>query len=101
MVAVLTLALSVGLKGSWLVAYLTAINAVTFLTYGYDKRAARKRKTRVRERTLHLLALLGGSPAALLAQQTLRHKTAKRSFQLAYWGIVVVQVAVIVYVWAR
>ena len=85
----------------YLFAYLIAINTVTFLAYAYDKHAARKRKPRVRERTLHQLALLGGSPAALLAQQLLRHKTVKRSFQLAYWGIVVVQVAVIVYLWAR
>jgi uncharacterized membrane protein YsdA (DUF1294 family) len=46
------------------------------------------------------MALIGGSPGALIAQQVLRHKTAKRSFQLTYWGIVVAQVAVLVYFWA-
>ncbi len=80
----------------YIFAYLTAINTVTFLTYAYDKHAARKQYRRTPERTLHLLALLGGSPAALLAQQTLRHKTVKRSFQFLYWGIVVIQITAFV-----
>lgn len=85
----------------YLAAYLIAINTATFLAYAFDKHAARKHRPRVRERTLHLLALIGGSPGGLIAQQFLRHKTTKRSFQLTYWGIAIVQVAVIVYVWAR
>ena len=79
----------------YLLAYLALINLTTFLTYAYDKHAARKHKRRTPERTLHTLALLGGSPAALLAQQTLRHKTVKRSFQLVYWLIVALQAAAI------
>lgn len=84
-----------------LLAYLFAINLTTLLTYAHDQRAARNHKSRVPESTVHLLALLGGSPAALAAQQRLRHKTSKRSFQLTYWGIVVVQAAVLVCFWAR
>jgi uncharacterized membrane protein YsdA (DUF1294 family) len=79
----------------YLFLYLAAINAATFFTYAYDKRAARKRKRRIRERTLHLLALLGGSPAALVAQQLFRHKNAKRSFQLIFWGLVLLQVSAV------
>ena len=40
-----------------------------------------------------LLGLLCGWPGALLAQQWLRHKTAKRSFQLVFWITVVVNMA--------
>ena len=82
-------------------AYLMLINLVTFAVYGYDKRAARKRNRRVPEATLHLLALLGGSPAALAGQQLFRHKTVKRSFQLKFWTIVIVQVLAISYLMAR
>ncbi len=77
----------------YLFIYLLIINTATFLVFGYDKYAARKKMWRVRESTLHVLALIGGSPAALVAQQLFRHKTVKRSFQLVYWGIVVLQVA--------
>lgn len=97
----ITLALVPPLHLSWLIAYLISINLTTFFAYAHDKRAARKQKSRVPESTLHLLAILGGSPAALAAQQLFRHKTIKRSFQLMCWAIVVVQVAVIVYLASR
>ncbi|GAB3605866.1 hypothetical protein GCM10027413_12750 [Conyzicola nivalis] len=58
---------------------------VTFVVYAIDKRAARTGRHRISENTLHLLALLGGWPAAVIAQQTLRHKTAKRSFRAVFW----------------
>ena len=44
--------------------------------------------SRVSEATLHFLELFGGWPAAYLAQQRLRHKTIKRSYQMIYWSIV-------------
>ena len=84
----------------YLLAYLLAINLFTFLTYGYDKRAARKHKWRTPEATLHLLALLGGTPAAFIAQRLFRHKTAKLSFQFVYWAIVAVHITAAVYVYS-
>lgn len=62
-----------------------AVNAVTFFAYWLDKHAARKRQWRTKEDTLHLFGLAGGWPAARLAQQVLRHKTIKPSFQTTYW----------------
>ncbi|RYM12717.1 DUF1294 domain-containing protein [Pseudomonas aeruginosa] len=37
---------------------------------------------------LYWFELLGGWPGALVAQQVFRHKTRKLSFQLVFWGIV-------------
>ena len=48
-------------------AYLAGVNIVTLLAYGYDKRQAIAGKGRVPEVVLHLAALLGGTPGALLA----------------------------------
>lgn len=76
----------------WLPAWLTSINMTTYGAYTYDKRAARYGTRRIPERLLHILALLGGSPAALLAQRILRHKTVKIGFQLAFWMILGVQI---------
>ena len=58
-----------------LLAYLLLINIITYFTYAADKTKARQNKWRIPERTLILLALLGGSPAALLAMKHYHHKT--------------------------
>jgi len=71
-----------------------ALSAVTAVVYAVDKRAARARTHRVSENTLHVLALAGGWPGAVVAQQGLRHKTAKRSFRRVFWLTVVANVLV-------
>lgn len=58
---------------------------VAFFHYARDKAAARAGRRRTSEKRLLVLGLVGGWPGALLAQQMLRHKTAKRSFQLQFW----------------
>ncbi len=65
-----------------------AASLVCYAVYALDKSAARKRQSRVPERALHLLALAGGWPGALLAQQRLRHKTQKLAFLVPFWGTV-------------
>lgn len=79
----------------WL-AYLAGVNVVTFFAYLYDKAAAGRSAWRVPERGLHILAFAGGSPAAVVGQAAFRHKTAKRSFRIWFWGIVIVQIAAII-----
>jgi len=68
------------------------LNAVTFWFYWRDKYAAQQRAWRTPENTLHAMSLLGGWPAARLAQQLMRHKTAKASFQSTYWATVLFNV---------
>jgi uncharacterized membrane protein YsdA (DUF1294 family)/cold shock CspA family protein len=80
-----------------LLAYLVAINITTFLLYGYDKFISKGERLRVPELNLQALALLGGSPAALLAQKFFRHKTIKESFQIVYWIIVAIQFGMLVF----
>ena len=58
-----------------LLAYLAAVNAITFAVYGADKRRAKKGKRRVPEKTLFLLAAVGGSVGALAGMRAFRHKT--------------------------
>ncbi|CAA6823552.1 MAG: Cold-shock DNA-binding domain-containing protein [uncultured Sulfurovum sp.] len=80
-----------------LVAYLIAINISTFLLYGYDKFISGTEKLRVPELNLQTLALLGGSPSALIVQKLFRHKTLKGSFQVIYWLIVMGQVGLLLW----
>ena len=78
-----------GVRGVY--AYLAAVNLSTFLAYGYDKAAAIGGRLRVPEVVLHVLALVGGSAGAWVGQRAFHHKTAKWSFQRAFWLIVVLQ----------
>lgn len=71
-----------------LLGILVLLNGATFFAYALDKSAAQRGAWRTPEQTLHLLALLGGWPAAWWAQQWLRHKSRKQSFRVAYWGTV-------------
>ncbi len=72
-----------------LLLYLGA-SLVTYFMYFWDKSAARTGAWRTQESTLHLLSLLGGWPGALIAQQTLRHKSRKASFRAVFWLTVLV-----------
>jgi uncharacterized membrane protein YsdA (DUF1294 family) len=69
------------------------MSLLCFVVYAWDKSAARAGRWRTRESTLLLLGLLCGWPGALLAQLMLRHKTAKTSFQIAFWVTAVLNVA--------
>jgi uncharacterized membrane protein YsdA (DUF1294 family) len=79
-----------------LLLWLLVVNLLTYLVYWLDKRRARKGGRRVSENELLGWALVGGSPAAFWAMRKLRHKTQKTSFKLRFWGIVVLQVALVV-----
>jgi uncharacterized membrane protein YsdA (DUF1294 family) len=61
------------------------ISLLAFIVYAKDKAAAKKGSWRIPESTLHLLSLLGGWPGALIAQQTLRHKSKKEPFRFIFW----------------
>jgi uncharacterized membrane protein YsdA (DUF1294 family) len=52
----------------------------------------------VPEARLHLLALVGGWPGGLLAQQFLRHKSVKPSFRQAFWITVALNVLIFLFV---
>jgi len=71
-----------------LLGYLV-MSGITFTLYALDKAAARKGQWRTAERTLHLFALVGGWPGAVMAQQWLRHKSLKRPFRQLFWLTVV------------
>lgn len=82
---------------NWML-YLVLINALTFFLYWHDKRSAQVRgAARIPEATLLGAGFLGGTPAALVAQRLLRHKTRKTSFQLKFWAITFVQLALLAF----
>ena len=75
--------------------YVLIINAVTYLLFGFDKRAAERGGARIPEKTLLMASAIGGSVGAVLAQRRFRHKTQKQPFKALLFGIITAQVAVI------
>ncbi len=74
----------------YILAVYTILSLLTFAAYAVDKRRSRRGGWRVRESTLHLLALCGGVPGAIVAEQVLRHKNRKLSFRLVTLAILLV-----------
>lgn len=93
LVAVLLLGCLLGHPPRWVLWAYPVVSARTFVTYAFDKSAARRGEWRTQEGTLHLLALIGGWPGALVAQQWLRHKSSKAEFRAVFWVTVVLNIA--------
>jgi len=71
---------------------LLIVNLWTIAVFWQDKRAARAGMRRIPEADLLTLALIGGSPGALLARRWFRHKTRKEPFSTRLLLIVFVQI---------
>lgn len=61
-------------------AWVGLTSLAALLAVGSDKRRARRRGPRISERTLLLLALLGGTPGLLLGMFVFGHKIRKLPF---------------------
>ncbi len=77
-----------------LIVYLV-LSLITYATYAIDKSAAQSGKWRTKKETLHIFALLGGWPGALLAQNKLRHKSNKESFRFIFWLTVIINIGIL------
>lgn len=80
----------------WIIGLYVVLSVITFAVYAKDKSAAMHGSWRTPENELHLLALAGGWPGALIAQQLLRHKSTKREFRQLFWITVGLNIAGVV-----
>lgn len=83
-----------------LIVYVATVNAVAFVVYGVDKYKAQKAKWRIRESTLLLLAVIGGSAGVWLGMKIWRHKTRHATFRYGVPAILLIQLAsVLCFLW--
>src|SRR5215212_11904285 len=75
---------------------LLLVNAWTVLRFWQDKQRAVADERRISETDLLWLALIGGSPGALLARHLFRHKTRKQPFSTQLFVIVALQIGAII-----
>lgn len=82
----------------WIAAItvLIVINLLTIVQFWDDKARARAGTRRIPEADLLGLALIGGTPGALLARQLFRHKTRKQPFSMHLYLIAVIQAGLLI-----
>lgn len=81
--------------------YLVVINVVTFFLYGIDKWKAKHAKWRISEATLLGLAVVGGSIGAWFGMKLWHHKTLHKKFRYGIPAILIIQLAIIIYLWCQ
>lgn len=74
--------------------YFIAINILTFLMFFIDKRKAIKHKWRIKESTLILLCVFGGSLGGLFSMYLFHHKTRHIKFKLGIPFIIIFQLTI-------
>ncbi|KAE9631068.1 DUF1294 domain-containing protein [Parasedimentitalea maritima] len=75
--------------------YLFTINALEILLFMLDKRRARLGHWRISERTLLIVALVGGTPSAYWSRRLFRHKTRKQPFSTLLHVIALLQLSAV------
>lgn len=81
---------------AWVSLLYAGASALCFAFHAIDKQAAIRGRGRISEAVLLSLGLVGGWPGAIVAQQVLRHKTAKRAFRVRFWITVAANVTLFV-----
>jgi len=64
------------------IGYLCLLSMIGFILMGVDKRRARRKAWRISERTLILVAFLGGGLGSLLGMYAFHHKTKHIKFRI-------------------
>lgn len=80
----------------FIIFHLISINLITFIAYGIDKKAAITKTWRIPEKDLHTLEFLGGWIGAFVGQKFFRHKTVKKSYQITYKIMIILEFALII-----
>ena len=82
----------------WLILIYTAVmSLIAFAAFGIDKYKATTNRWRISEKTLFLLAVLGGGVGAYLGMKVFHHKTRHKQFAIGLPLIMIVQLGLIAF----
>lgn len=81
----------------YLYGYLVIINALGLLLMLIDKQKAKKGAWRISERTLLLVAAIGGSLGGLMGMRLFRHKTKHMKFVIGFPVLLVLHIVLLIY----
>lgn len=81
----------------YLAYYLAAVNILLCLLMGLDKLFAKLQRRRIPEKTLFLLAIIGGGLGGTLGMYSFRHKTKHTAFAIGFPALTILQIAAVIY----
>lgn len=81
----------------YLMYYIILLNIMGFVIMYIDKEKAKKNKWRIRERTLLLVAILGGSIGSYIGMKKFKHKTKHAKFKYGIPIIILIQLWAFLY----
>ena len=84
-----------------LIIYVAVMSLIAFAAFGLDKYKAKTDKWRTPEKTLFLLAIIGGGVGAFLGMQVFRHKTKHTQFVIGIPAIMIAQLILIGWLWLK
>lgn len=80
-----------------IIVYLLIINLIGLIIMFIDKRKAIKGTWRIPEKSLLIVAMLGGSIGTMIGMYWFRHKTKKLKFTLGFPIILITEIILIMY----
>ena len=89
------------MENIWIIiaVYLAIVNITGFIIMGVDKSKAKRRKWRIPEATLFLVAAIGGSIGSIAGMYAFRHKTKHWYFVYGMPVILLIQVVLILLIY--
>lgn len=79
------------------IIYFVIINILGFVIMGIDKNRAKKNLWRVKEKTLFLIAGIGGSVGSILGMRYFRHKTKHSKFIIGMPFLLLLHICILIY----
>lgn len=81
------------------VIFIILMSIIAFVAMGVDKRKAKQHKHRISEKTLWILALVGGSIGSYLGMIFFRHKTKHLNFRIGFTLLAVGQLILLLWIY--
>ncbi|NLZ54446.1 MAG: DUF1294 domain-containing protein [Thermoanaerobacteraceae bacterium] len=81
-----------------IVGTIALINVLAFILIGIDKYKSKRNRWRISEKTFFTVSVFGGSAGVLIGMYFFRHKTRHLNFVWGIPTILILQVAVIYYI---
>lgn len=81
----------------YLIYYLIIINLVGLIIMKVDKQKAIKHQYRISEKTLWIIAIIGGAVGTTLGMNLFRHKTKHLSFKIVFPILAIIETLLLLY----